>query len=216
MRPRPYLSFSQMTTFEQSEERFIAQYVYNERQRTSRNMAYGSLMADGLESDEMTGDPLLDLVIARLPKLEVMDKPIECRGGVRTLFERDKKYYHIPVLENGKDPIPLMAVPDTAQKDYSAFKEYKTSVRQWTQRMADESGQVTFYATTVWIATKHIPTDIELVNAQVEYDEDGRLRPTGEILRFKTKRSMADVLKMTARIRKAWVGIEKLCNNELL
>lgn len=196
--PRPYLSFSQMTTFEMSPEKYADQYLYGKKQRITRNMAYGSLMADGLESEEATGDPLLDLMMARIPKFEVMDKS----------FEVD--------LPNGKTAIKLLAKPDTTKADYTAFKEYKTSVRKWTQKMVDDSGQITFYATAMWLKTGKIPVDIELVDVQVTYLQDGALQPTGDIWRFPTKRSMIDIIKMTGRMKKAWAGIQKLCEKELL
>lgn len=218
MRPRAYLSFSQMTTFEQDPDRFIRQYIYHDKQRISRNMAYGSAMADGLEMDEATGDPMLDLVIARLPKFELMDKAVEDPDGTWITFKRNNREIRacVPILRDKKEQIPILALPDTAKADYTAFREYKTSVRRWTQRMADESGQVTFYATAIWLAKGFIPQDIELVNAQVEYLDDGRLQPTGDILRFPTRRSMIDVIKMTSRIKKAWAGIDDLCKKELL
>ena len=196
--PRPYLSFSQLTLFERSPELYAEQYLYNQKQRISRNMSYGSKMAEGLEFETATGDPMLDLMMARIPKFELMDKPVEA------------------TLEDGKAKIRLLAKPDTSKADYSAFKEYKTSVRKWTQRMADESGQVTFYATVIWLKTGKIPQDIELVNVQVDYDEEGRLAPTGELLRFPTKRTMTDIIKMTKRMRDGWHGIKSLCEKELL
>ena len=155
-------------------------------------------MADGLENDEATGDPILDLMMAKIPKFELRDKA----------FEVD--------LPNGKTPLRLLAKPDTAKADYSAFKEYKTSVRKWTQKMADESGQITFYATCMWLKTGKIPADIELVDIQVEYLEGGALQPTGDMWRFPTKRSMVDIIKMTGRMKKAWAGIQALCEKELL
>lgn len=216
MTPKTYLSFSQMTTYEMSTQKYADQYLYGKKQRISRNMAYGSQMAEGLEKEEATGDPILDMMMSRIPKFERMDLPIESRNGVRTLFERDQKYYHIPVLTNGKETIALMAIPDTAKNDYSAFKEYKTSVRRWTQKMADDSGQITFYATAIWLATGVIPQDIELVNVPVDYAEDGTLAPTGELIRLKTQRDMSDIIKMTKRMRDAWKGIKQLCEQELL
>ena len=196
--PRPYLSFSQMTLFEMSPEKYADQYLFGKKQRINRNMAYGSLLADGLEAGESTGDPLLDLMMARLPKFELMDKS----------FEAD--------LPNGKETIKILAKPDTAQADYTAFAEYKTSVRKWTQKMVDESGQITFYATAMWLKTGKIPQDIELVDVVVGYEPDGRLQPTGDILRFPTKRTMVDIIKMTGRMKRAWTGIKALCEKELL
>lgn len=196
--PRPYLSFSQMTLFEMSPEKYADQYLFGKKQRISRNMAYGSLMAEGLEAEEATGDPLLDLMMARIPKFELMDKPLEAD------------------LPDGKKMIHLLAKPDTAKSDYTAFKEYKTSVRKWTQKMADDSGQITFYATTIWLKTGNIPQDIELVDVVVGYDPDGRLVPTGDLWRFPTKRTMVDIIKMTGRMKRAWHGIEELCEKSLL
>lgn len=187
-----------MTTFEMSKDKYVEQYLYGKKQRTSRNMAYGSLMAEGLETEEATGDALLDLMMAQIPKFELMDKAFE-----------------VP-LQNGKEVITILAKPDTAKADYSAFKEYKTSVRKWTQKMADDSGQVTFYATAMWLKTGKIPEDIELVNVQVAYQDDGSLQPTGDIWRFPTKRTMIDIIRMTGRMKKAWAGIQELCQKELL
>lgn len=196
--PRPYLSFSQMMLFEQSPERYAEQYLYGKKQRLSRNIVYGSMLAKGLEDEEATGDPLLDLVMARLPKFELMDKPL------------------MTELRNGKEVINILAKPDTCKADYSAFKEYKTSVRKWTQKMVDESGQIGFYATAMWLKTGKIPQDIELVCAETAYGQDGTLSVTGDIWHCQTKRTMTDVIKMTGRMRAAWAGINKLCEKELL
>lgn len=196
--PRPYLSFSQMALFERDSQQYAREYIYGEKRLPTINMQYGSKMAEGLENGEASGDPVLDLMMAKLPKFELMDVP----------FEVD--------LKNGREKIRLLAKPDTCKADYTAFKEYKTSVRKWTQKMADESGQITFYATCMWLKTGKLPQDIELVNVQVRYAEDGSLEPTGEIWHFPTKRTTVDVLKMCIRIRKVWVGINQLCEKELL
>ena len=196
--PRNYLSFSQMTLFEMSPEKYADRYLFGKKERISRNMSYGSMMAYGLEVEEATGDPLLDLMMARLPKFELMDKPIEAD------------------LPDGKGVIHILAKPDTAKADYTAFKEYKTSVRKWTQRMANESGQITFYATTIWLKTKKIPQDIELVNIETSYQDDGRLTVTGNMFRYPTTRTMSDIIKMTKRMRFVWYGIKELCEKELL
>lgn len=187
-----------MTMFEMSPTKYADRYIHDRQQYTTKNMAYGSLMAEGLENEEATGDPLLDAMMAQIPKFELMDKPIEAD------------------LPNGRTKIRLLAKPDTCKADYSAFKEYKTSVRDWTQKMANQSGQITFYATTLYLLTGKIPQDIELVYVQVTYTEDGKMTPTGRILRFPTTRNMIDIIKMTDRMRKAWFGISELCERELL
>lgn len=216
--PKPYLSFSQMTTFEMSPQDYIAQYVDKERRRPTKNMRYGSRMATGLEKGEASGDPILDLMMAKVPKFEIRDQPVEVTPGFEVWYERDNRNVSLPVLDNGGKGglIPLMAVPDTMKADLSSFKEYKTSVRKWTQRMADQSGQITFYTTVMWLITHRVPEDIELVNVPVSYGEGGKLMPTGELVRWPTKRTMVDVIRMTKRIRETWQGISALCEKELL
>jgi len=187
-----------MTTFEMNPQDYIDQYIYNKKRRISRNMAYGTVLADGLEHGEATGDIMLDIMMAKIPKFELRDIAFE-----------------VP-LKHGKKTITLLAKPDTYKADMSAFKEYKSSTRKWTQKMVDTSGQITFYATCMYLKTGKIPEDIELVDMQVMYTPEGRLQPTGDIWTFKTERSMVDIIKMTARMRKAWDGITELCEKELI
>lgn len=207
-----------MTTWEMSPKKFVEQYLHGKKMRVSRNMAYGSKFAQGLEDEEFTGDPLLDIMIAKMPILDIQDKPIQCDNGIKVLFEQrgGKQIVEVPFVTDGKEKIPLLAVPDTAAKDYRAFKEDKTSVRKWTQKMADESGQITFYVTAIYLGYGFICEDIELINVPVAYQEDGSLQPTGELIRYKTTRNMVDIIKMTKRIKKAWKGIGELCQQELL
>ena len=198
--PRTYLSFSSMTLFERSPEQWADQYLYGKKQRISRNMALGSALADSLESGEATGDPVLDLMASKLTKYELRDVAIMAE------------------LPNKKKPIKILIKPDTCRQDMSAIVEYKSSVRAWTQKMCDESaqkGQTCFYAMGIWLNKKKIP-DIKFQIVETRYEEYGRVVPTGEVFTLNTKCSVSDILKMTARARRAWAEIEKLCEKELL
>ena len=214
---RPYLSYSAMVLFEYSPKRFADKYLFkSDKKFTSKNMDYGKMMADGLENDEFSGDPVLDMMMTKIPKFELMDKITEDhKKGIEIIYEYDKKQYKAPYIQDGKIKIPLLSKPDTAKADYSGFKEYKTSIRKWTQKMVDESGQITFYATAIWMVTGKIPQDIELVNVQTKYNND-EVVATGNMFVFKTKRNMIDILKMTSRIKKCWKGIIELCEKELI
>lgn len=214
--PRPYLSYSQMSTFEMNPRKFLELYFYENKQRVSRNMVYGSKLAYGLENEESTGDVLLDLAMARLPKFALMDEVVEDKRGIEVIDPHSGQKHTVPCVKNGKENIPILAKPDTAKGDLSAFKEYKTSTVKWNQQKADQSGQITFYATAIWLATGKIPEDIELVNVQTEYQPDGNMTVTGEIWRFKTTRSLTDVIRMQSRIKRAWSSIKTLCANEML
>ncbi len=196
--PRNYISYSQLVLIERSPELYIQQYIYGKKPKGSINMDFGSKMANALETGNGSEDVILDLMIAHLPKFELMD----------IAFEAD--------LQDGKEKIKVLAKPDTYKKDLSALKEYKTSVRNWTQKMADESDQITFYCTVIWLLTKKIP-ECELVQVKTRYrGNKGQIEATGEILRFPTSRKMIDIIKMCTRIKRGWKKIKEVSEKELI
>jgi hypothetical protein len=198
MTPRPYLSWSQLTLWESSPERYKRVYLEGERLPINRGLAFGKQMADGLEGNEATGDPVLDMVMIQRPKFEEMEKKVEVE------------------MKIGKEIIPLLMILDTAKKNLTGFKEYKTGQKKWTRKQVDESGQITFYATGIFLKTGKIPSDIELVQVPTITAQDGKIAATGEILRHPTVRTMSHILKMIVRIRKAWAGIKQQSERELL
>lgn len=200
MTPREYISWTQLTLWESSPERYLNSYLYNKKMGINRGMALGKQLATGLENDELQGEILTDLVMAQMPKLEVseMELHVELNTG------------------RGQEPIPLFAKIDTAKKDCNAFKEYKTGPKNWSKKQVDESGQITFYALCCYISSGKIPADIELVVAETTTLNDGSLQFTGNVYRRATKRSMAELINMMVRIKKAWAGIQAACEKELL
>ena len=198
MRPRPYLSYSQMILVEKNPEAYLDVYLHGKKIPINRGMALGRDIAEALESNIATGDPVKDIVMAQLPKYALMDKPIEA------------------ILGTGKSKIPLLAKPDTCMKDYSAFREYKTGLGPWNQEKADSWPQITFYAVVLYLITGKIP-EAELVWMKTEKDEIGQpVFSHAEPKIFKTQRAMRDILLMQVRMRKAWQKIGEICDKELL
>ena len=198
IRPRPYLSWSQLTLFESSPERYLDTYINEKRMFINRGMALGKEIADALETGEATGDPIKDLVISQIPKFAIMEAELEA------------------TLKLGKIEIPLYGKADTAKRDLTKFKEYKTGQASWSQKQVDNHGQITMYCTIIRAKTGNIPKDIELVYLPTKQLPDGKVEPTGDIHIIKTKRTLIDILKMEARIKKAWLAIGKMCEDELL
>lgn len=205
MRPRPYLSHSQWKLWKKSPDEYVAKYLFDKEQFVTKEMRFGSKMALALEDDDLTGDPLLDVVMMEIPKFECMDLISEA------------------ILKMGQkvEPVPLFGRMDTRKADHSAFKEYKTGKDGkggWTQKKVDEDTQITFYAVMCYILTGKIPQDIELVWIITENDPENarEIICTGEIRRFPTKRSMAQVINMMAEMKKVWLEIGERCERELL
>lgn len=204
MRPRQYLSWSSLDLFERSRQRWIELYVrgneiaWNERGKAGIDL--GRKVAKALELGDTTDDIEFDLTMENVPKLDVMEMEL------RAELKRGR----------GEEPIPLLSKLDTASKDLSAFKEYKQGINPWTKTKVDKSGQITFYSTAAYIITGKIPQDIELIWIPTELGIDGQNRVTGEIVRFRTRRTMSDVLNMMVRMRKAWDEMELVTDTELL
>jgi len=196
--PRPYISWSQLSLFETSPESYKRAYMHGKRMYINPGMALGKKVATALETGDDTGDPITDLVIAQLPKLDVMEKEIRA------------------TIEVGGYKIPLLGKMDTAKNDLSEFKEYKTGTTPWDQKMADKHGQITFYCVIIQALTNRIPKRIELVHAVTKMTPQGQPQLTGEINRFLTTRGTKDILWAKIRMKKAWIGINKLFEDELI
>lgn len=195
--PKPYLSWTQLDMFERSPEQYKRIYIDGGRVPINRGMALGKEVAESLETGHKTGNTIKDLLIEKLPKLDIPELIIE-------------------TVVNG---VPVKCVIDTASSNLGAFKEYKTGATPWDQKKADSHGQITFYCAAIQALTDKIPDDIELIWAPTKYiqgDYDMVPELTGEILRFKTKRTTADLLKIKVRIKKAWDGIKKMTEEELI
>lgn len=198
MTPRPYLSWSQMNTLENSERRYVGIYLGNETVPINRGMAFGRTVAESLDEDKPTEDPVLDLVLARIPNIG----PTEFAIGD----------------PHGTDPVMLNGVPLFMRLDRFNMRtkrqahEYKTGIGKWTQKMVDESGQITFYFSGIFAKYGIRPEDIDfsLFYIPTRYDGQGRIECVGDIVEFKTKRTMVDIMAMSARQKKAWKRIQEL------
>lgn len=205
IRPRPYLSWTQLTTLETSEAQYRKCYIEGRKLFENEGIVFGKMVADALEANAATGEAMVDVALAQIPKFELMDHPFETTVTV------------------GSENIPLLSKIDTARRDLSGFKEYKTGTTKWDQRKVDEFGQITFYATVIYQLTGKIPHDIELVwlpTERVEQASDfGSDRRTqfraGEMRVFRTRRTLADIIKMKIRMRNAWVRIAEITEGEI-
>ena len=197
MRIKNYLSWTQINTLETSEKQYVKLYLEGQKLPINRGMALGSEIADALETGRHTGDIIKDFVVATLPRLDVQEKELRAKINI-----------------DGQN-IPLLSFIDMASHDLTKIKEIKTGATAWNQRKVDQHGQITFYCVVIKAITGYIPEDIELVWAPSELIND-KPELTGEIKRFKTKRSAVDVLKMKSRILKAWQRIEELTNEKFI
>ena len=211
MHPRNYISNAQLQLWEKDPKEYARIYFHDgEKRGISRAMGLGKQVADALEKDEETGDIEIDAVLAQItPKLE----------------RRDEKIFVDLSVGRGKERkfVPILIKPDRCSTDYMTFQEVKTGTGVWTQSKVDNDDQMNFYFAGLYLKAKGegkvmIPKG-ELIWAPTEkrIDEDGVERPhlLGNIKRFPTSRTFADILRMHARISRAWREIGEAMEKEI-
>ena len=196
LRPRAYLSWSQMNLWETSPKRYKELYLYGDKIPINRGMAYGKRMADALEHDKDTGDIALDFAMNNLPKAGTMEKEIdwEVMG------------------------VPIFGKMDSAKEDLTLIDEYKTGAeKSWNLNKAKESGekgQLCFYGTAIYFKTKKIPKTRLSFVPTIKNDR-GQVEATGQVKTFNVEIKTKDVLVMATRMKKAWKEIGEMCEKEL-
>jgi len=151
----------------------------------TKYLELGKRMATTLEKGKSDdGDPMLEFMAIYMPSYP--EKEFE----IKAVFEG----------------IPLVGKLDGFNLETLTIGEYKSG-KNWTQSMADETGQLTFYALLVWLKYKKLPKEIYLHWARTDEDMEGNLVLTFDIKTFKTQRSLKDLILFSKRIKAAWAGI---------
>lgn len=191
LRINNYLSWSQYNLFLRSPAQYRRVYILGEPSFKNIEMEFGSKIADGLEKDELTGDPEIDFCKSALPKVDEKEKVIKVKLG----------------------DIPLLTKMDGFTEP-NIIHEYKTGHSPWTQSKADKFGQITFYALAFFLKTNKIPeTSLFWIPTK---KENGVISLTGEKpIEFKTKRGISDFTRLAIGIKKVWKGIGEMVEAEL-
>lgn len=189
--PRGYLSFSQVSLWQSSRERYKKLYFDGDQSYSLSNpgLTYGSIVAEALEHGKETGDLLTDTAMELLTKYDTRD--VEIQAEFKT------KYGYITIL--GK--------PDMLDSETFAFREVKTGKVKWTQKKAEKWLQLRFYATLIYLKHGVIPPTVFLDWIETFVD-DGVTKPTGHIETFEVEISMKDVLETLTLISRVAKAIE--------
>lgn len=173
---RPYLSWSQYSTFKSSKKAFHDRYVLGKTQAPNRHFEKGKELGRYLETGEIphwVEDELLEPVGAAVPRLDIMEHKLEV-----------DMFADIPEDKKPAWAKPLLAFIDTGKEDGSFFNEYKTGKEPWTQDRVDNHKQLDFYAVCYFLKTGKIPV-CKLV--WIETKEETVLDKNGEpeeVLRY--------------------------------
>jgi len=187
MRIKSYLSWSQLNTYEQGQ--YITRYLRDVKLH-NKYLSFGKAFHEALLEDSK-------------------DKNIE---QIKLLLpEYKKREFQIGTII---EKIPLFGILDGLNIQKREFGDFKTSKGVWTQAMTDKSGQITFYWILLWKKYGWFPKRAFI--HWVETTEiNGQVCLTGKVRTFETQRTLKDLLLFYIRMKNAWEGIEKLCDEEL-
>lgn len=184
------LSWSAISSFLYDPEQWYRKYVLGEKEPPSKEMTFGSVVGKKLENDK-TFLP----VVERLSKME-----------------------HAFKVKFGD--IPLVGYADSfCDQTFRKLREYKTGKKEWTQKRADEHGQIDMYLLSNYIQHKIPPeeVDVEIVWMPTIERGDFSIEFVDNIEKkikvFKTKRTMRDVLNFGMKINRIYKEMDEYAKN---
>lgn len=187
--PFPYkrpLSYSQLSSFIWSKERWYQSYVLGEKQPSSPELEFGSYVDKQIQKD-----PLYLPELKRCPHMQ----------------------YKLETTFNG---IQLLGFPDQLDLENPELRDTKTGRHPWTKKRADETGQLTMYLLIIYLTLKIKPEEFKCyIDWLPTCQKDGGIcfvEPM-KIKTFKTKRTTADILKFMQYIIDTRKEMEEYYNN---
>lgn len=177
-----------MILVERSPKLYVKKYFEGE-DFTNAGMILGKQLAEALEDDIESDIPIIEQ--ARI-----------------FLVAYPKKEYELKVKVDG---LVLLGKPDTYDPWAKRFREYKSGKTPWTQKKVDNCDQITFYAMLTYFKYKKLPKEMHLDWINTDEESKGY----GQIKTFETTRTVADILKMFSRAKKAWQVILELSEENI-
>ena len=86
--PRPYLSYSQMTMWEQDQELYRRVYIESMTRPENQYLKVGKALADRLETGIETGDEFIEYLAMFMPKYPATEFEIQVKWGDIPLLGR--------------------------------------------------------------------------------------------------------------------------------
>ena len=188
------LSWSAISSFEWNPRQWYEKYVLKILPEETEELKFGKMVDEKIQAD-----PTFIPELVRFPILQ-HEMKIEWQG--------------IPLIGYADAYLP----PENGRR--IAVRDYKTGRKEWTQKRADETGQLTMYLFMLYLMDRKI--DVAKADLYIDWlpthYEDGKLafrdNPVKPIT-FKTKRSMVDVLNFgRVRIPQAWKGMQEYAERE--
>lgn len=184
------LNWSSLSSFAYDKERWYQSFILGKRE-SSKEMTFGSMIDKKIQDDPK--------FFPTLPRYEFMQEKLK-------------------VMFNG---ILLYGTPDGFNlKESKHLADYKTGKQAWTQKRADDHGQLTMYLLLLFISKNIRPEEFDCFIHWFPTIETGafeiKLKDDNEFKTFKTKRTMQDLLNFGSYIKKTLVEMEAYIKDKTL
>ena len=179
------LSWSQISSFQYSPESWYKKYILNEKQEENEKMRFGKKIGERLASDPT--------FLPEVPRLPIFEKKL--------MAKMDKLY--------------LVGFLDSFQETPTALCEYKTSsnTKKWTQKSAQEHGQILLYLYLIWVNYKIPPNEVFTRLTYIPVNETGdfslELTKSSPIKTFEIKHTPLEVLSFMQSVKNTILEMEQ-------
>lgn len=184
------LSWSAISSFEYDPEQWYRRYILDEKEPPNKEMVFGKMIGERLASDKN--------FLPQVDRHLTFEQKLEVRFG----------------------KIPMIGFMDTSHLPEKKFREFKTGKTAWTQKRVDEHGQIDMYLLMIYIAHRIKPEEMTVHLDWLKTVEHGdftiTLTEPVELYTFKTKRTMAQLLKFGAHINRIVTEMEEYANSRVV
>ncbi len=185
------LSWSAISSFEYDPEQWYRKYVLGERDSETKEMIFGKKLSEALEN----GTCDIKELVEKLPYTK--EHPFKVKFG----------------------SIPLIGFADDFDRvNFTTLNEVKTGRKEWTQKRADEHGQIDMYLLMNFLINKIRPEDVRCFLHWLPTVESDDFKGVDfiypiEVRTFETRRNMQQILAFGSRINRVYKEMEAYCQN---
>ena len=196
------MSWSQLSSFEYDKEQWYKKYILKQKPPVTQAMMFGKTVGEKLEKDPK--------YLTQIPRQKTME------------YEFEALYQF--VFNGKKRSIQLTGFADSFGDLIFRMEEYKTGKlsKPWTQKRADQHGQITMYLFMKWLKEKippekftcwlhWMPTQMDEETGAVSFVEPIEKH----IKHFETKRTMKDLREFAQRLESTIAAMVAYSENHL-
>jgi hypothetical protein len=184
--PKPYLSYSQYSTLNWSEDRYIEQYIHKQ---------------GGEDNDFLRLGKKIHKVLEKRKGKEFK----EIRKQIPVYSQREVE------IKSKVGDVPLLGIIDGMEENPLIIADYKTgqkpSVSSWQNQML-------FYNLMLFQKYKEIAKENKIYWIKTAFNDYEQLIATGEVREFDINIKLKDVIAFSPKVISAWERIKDLVSRE--